>query len=578
MASLSWGLLTHRSVDIYVDNLQYSLYEYDKFTCRIEQNETQIFQDTISFSIDDKGGDSDNFTLYLENPDYLGDNTLSPNCTYVVYMDCYHNGQCYTLNSVEFTTPAINPPSVDDIHPSKYAAVRDQEDYETCVADSLACAMDIFKLNETDVEYENFSTAYIYGSDENDDEGMIFEDAVDLCIDNGSPRWEIHSGTFPDVMWKDEAVYLYKNANDVVIENAKKQRFKKKVNMDFYDCDSVADAIDETGYFMFNFRVPNNFYGIDEGGEVGSDGIIPQPAGGYSGKNHSMALIGLTTINGKRYWEAQNSWGEDWGNGGRCFIPYDWGCGVQSPIDNKRNNGPTSWTYDCYAVYPGTGYASDNPSETEISECALDENENYLVNMSWDNAGIDVEYIILARQKGTERWWVKPIDGDITTTDLSATVEVDSYGTYEFMIIAIKNGYCSRQSNKITLKVVDIFKPAEWEWTSDMSGQIDVIMSPRFNCPVVHPVTAEEWNAFLDHINIVREYVGLEHAGISYASSESEVEDIEGALLTPEYYNEIVDLLLEFGFTSNDLPYIDENTYLSADLFLRLRDVLNAAI
>lgn len=448
MATVNVLSITHRDAHISVDNLPHPRSEYQKFVIRIKQNDVQIFRDTIKF--DD---DYDNFFYSLMNPDYLGNNMFSPDCTYVAYVDCWYDGDYETL-SYEFTTESITEPSCGNISPSVYAAVRDQGDYETCVADSLACAMDIFKLNETDVKYENFSTAYIYGSDESNSEGMLFEEAVDLCIDYGSPRWEIHSGTFPDSMWKDDAVTLFQNANDIVIENATKQCFKKKwVNIDFYDCDSVADAISETGYFMFNFRVPNNFYGIDEGGEVDSDGIIPQPRGGYSRINHSMALIGLTTINGKRYWEAQNSWGEDWGNGGRCFIPYDWGRGVQSPIEDGDNYGATSWTCECYAVYPGAGYTNDNPSETEISECVLDENEDRLVNMSWDNAGTDVEYIILARKKGTERWWVKPIDDNITTTDLSAKVEVNSYGTYEFMVIVIKNGYCSRQSDIITVVV-----------------------------------------------------------------------------------------------------------------------------
>ena len=421
---------SHTNLIFAVTSLSKNANEYDKFVFKIFQNGTQIVQhENANINVM-----ADNFIYEMYTaPDLLGLHWVSPNCTYVACVDCYSAGSIDTSNYIHFTTNSISPPD-DLISPSVYVPIRTQS-YGTCIANSLVYAMEIFRAIKTDVTYEKFSAAYIFGSDGRSNDDMFFGEAVDNVIAYGSPRYEIYSGIFPDEFNKATAVSMFNNADNIVKENADKQRLREKLSVDFYDCESVANCIKSYGYFMFNFRVPNNFDEIDD------SGIVPQPDW-YTGENHSMALIGLTIKNGTKYWIAQNSWGEDWGQGGRCFIPYDWGCGIQAPTVNLSNCTSASWTLECYSVQPGSGYVSGNPSCPYNVKVSQISNERK-VSLFWDiDEAVDY-YMVLGRRFGTNRWYRKAV---VDTTS-EVIVEVDYYDTYEFMVIAFKDDYCSSQSN-----------------------------------------------------------------------------------------------------------------------------------
>lgn len=581
MASFWSRDVTHRSVELCVLGLDGVVADYDKFVYTIEQNNITVYEYTL-YPEDIEDADlTGGIYISFDNPDYLGYNILSPGCEYTAYLDCYKDDELYAIYDTDFTTEEINPPSVSKITPDVYVAVRDQGDYETCVADSLACAMDIFKARETEVYYENFSTAYIYGTDGDDEEGMYNEEAINNCCKYGSPRWEIASGIFPDSMLENEAAELFTalKTDTVIYNHAKNQKFKQKAsscNVDFYDCDGVADAIETNGYFMFNFRIPENFYNVDD------SGIIPQPDE-YSGKNHSMALIGLTTINGKKYWIAQNSWGESWGDNGYCYLPYDWGCGVQSPLyktdsgkESQEFGRPSSWTTDCYAPSPDSGYIDDNPNEVYNIRAELPEGTFKQVRLSWESDTPDCKYFVLARQSGTEAWYIKAV-----TSDTFVDVFVDKYTLYEFMIISNNiSYYCSPQSEIVEVEIVDADTPRRWQWTSPMDEDLEVVMSNTLGCPVVRPITAIEWYKFQQRINEILSYQGRDEYDFYFIpgglSTDEEADITE---FDPDIYNEAVRAIRTLDWiTEDELPYINYDTQLSSEIFIRIRDVLNGCI
>lgn len=336
-----------------------------------------------------------------------------------------------TGGEVEKPAKFYPPTTYGQINPI-YTNIKNQNPYQSCVANSLSTAMSIFRLMESDI-MEDYSVAYIFGSDGRSVENMIFEEAVDLCIQYGSPRWELYRGLFNDSTYKNTAVSLFNNAQSdkIIVNNAYKQRFKRKYRINFYDCDSVAEYIDAHGYFMFNFKIPNNFY------SVGSNGIVPQPDT-YSGENHSIALIGLTKISGNWYWIAQNSWGDTWGKDGRCFIPCDWG------YDSSQY-----WALDSYGIVPGNGFSGDQPSAVYDLVAEQDGNEKQ-VYLSWNSDESNADYVVLARQYGTEQWYRKAI-----TTDTTAIVSVDNFAKYDFMVLTLKDYYCSPQSKIVCVTVID---------------------------------------------------------------------------------------------------------------------------
>ena len=426
--------ITFSGCTIKINGLQEAADLYDKFVYEIYQNNSLVFNCDYIFSSMSK-----NPRLILENDSYLGYNYLSPNCDYEVRVACHHQGIKYPLTPVSFSTPSISPPT-GSIAPSIYVPVRDQGQTGSCVAESLACGMDIFKAKNTGITYEKFSASFIYGSDEDSSGyGMYYEDAVNNCQLYGSPRYEIFTGKMPEQITKREAVAMYHSADSLVRNNATGQKVNGGLNIDFYDCNAVKNCIATYGCFMFTFRVPNNF------DQVNSSGIIPQP-NWWRGDGHMLVLIGLTTIGGKKYWIAQNSWGDWWGDGGRCFIPYDWGCRVQAPTSG--GSSPTSWTTESYSVR-GDYFSGGNPNKP-CNLTAQQMGVEKTASLNWSCSSSADSYVVLARAKYTNRWYRK-----VVVSSKTATVPLDDYNEYEFIIIAMLNNLCSDVSAVVTVNITD---------------------------------------------------------------------------------------------------------------------------
>lgn len=84
--------------------------------------------------------------------------------------------------------------------------------------------------------------------------------------------------------------------------------------------DEVRQAIVKSGPVLGAILVCENFV------NVGGNGIINLPAGKALG-GHAICVVGYDDdmkANGHTgYFEVRNSWGESWGDGGYCWIPYD---------------------------------------------------------------------------------------------------------------------------------------------------------------------------------------------------------------------------------------------------------------
>jgi hypothetical protein len=482
MASVSCVYSTHLEAKFLVSGLQNYACDYDKFVWRVFQSGVEI--ETYTQDRNSELGKYYNFYFVFTNPDYLGNNPFSPGCTYTLYLDCYWGGVCYTLPAVQFTTKSIAAPTVSNIQPQFYPYVKDQGSAGNCVAQSLATAMEIFQYLNTKIA-EHYSVAYIYGSDGSSGSGMDCEEGVKNCKASGSPRWEMVSTAYPDNTAKSAAVSLYNNADTYTTKNASNQKFTDYKNVDFYDTDTVAGYISKYGYFMLNFRIPQNFY------DVGSDGLVPQPDE-YSGENHSIALIGLTAKGGKKHWIAHNSWGTSWGDGGLCYIPYDWGCGVLSPFV-KNTDAVASWTCESYAVW-NTGTFRTNSYTPTITDITQTDNQKS-INVTWNGNSSNDVYLVFARQSGDTNWWKKAA---VSTT--KAVIPVDMYGDYEVMIVGLSSTYrvCSAQSNigYVTIKKENP-RPSDFSWIyAKTSGGY-------FN------LTANEWVAFCDSVITFLSYTGL---------------------------------------------------------------------
>lgn len=529
MASVSVEYSTHLSTQFIVSNLQEYANLYDKFVWHIFQptgngSETK---EIITFTYDwnEELGDYYSFYFTFENPDWLGNNPLSPGCTYVLLLDCYWAGEKYTLPSVTFTTDSISAPS-GSISPKFYPYVKDQGSVGNCVACSLSTAMEIFQYTNTGVE-EHYSVSYLFGSDGRSVDDMYFDEGVDNGKYYGSPRWEMVATHYPDMLTKSNSVSAFNNADTYTTLNAANQKFSGYANVDFYDTSAVKSYISDYGYFMLNFRVPYNFY------DVGSDGIVPQPDE-YAYANHSVALIGLTTKNGKKHWIAQNSWGTSWGDNGRCYIPYDWGCNGTVAPTTGATNAVASWTCECYAVWNTRSLKTNSyvPTITDLTQTSNQKS----INVSWDGSNTNDVYLIFARQYGDSNWYKKA-----TVTETSTIIPVDIYGEYEVMIIGLLNSYrvCSAQSaiGSVTIKEQNP-RPTDFSWTYAKNSGGD------FN------LTENEWIslcdsviAFLNYTENLNTQIGSNDFGLSTSTTyydmvvESKTSAVTGDDFTATAFN-----------------------------------------
>lgn len=107
-------------------------------------------------------------------------------------------------------------------------------------------------------------------------------------------------------------------------------------------------------------------------------------------------------------------------------------------------------------------------------------------------------------------------------------------------------------------------RPANWEWTTDISTTSYVPMDSEG----FHPVTATEWNNFTNRINEFRAYAGYSNYSFTSVS--------KGQAFTPSIYNQAVEAIKGISGYGSYLSTISSGTILTADLFLSLRNELNA--
>lgn len=459
MASVSITNRVHTSVEVKIEDLQYDYTDYDKFVYDFYNNSVLITSITSNSS-----------WVRFVNDDYLGNNYFSPNTSYTVTATAYWDGTGYKVGTVAFITESISPPS-GTISPSIYTTIKNQLDYETCTACCLTSMMELFhskKMGYTS-SYENYSASYFYGCDGKKSEGMVVLDALEHAVSDGSPRWELVESSFyssPQVT-KSQAKDLYSNANTFAVENAKKQCIDGFDNIDFYDCDAVASAIQENGCFVFSFHIPNNMYSIP------SSGVVPQPSGGWSGNNHSLLLIGLTKINNKAHWIGINSWGTSWGNNGLCYIPYDWGCAVASPVFDDVDNATTSWTIDCYAPYDNNIYTT-HPNPPVITSAKISSDKTK-ATLTLRKPSSTATIFVYARPLYSINWYPKGPNGSVDYGVPSLDNDDPSEGTveitltssdtdFEFCAFAMKDWMLSQRSEIVqSASSLDV---ALWTWTN----------------------------------------------------------------------------------------------------------------
>lgn len=208
---------------------------------------------------------------------------------------------------------AITPPIVDQRPHS--GPIYDQGQVGSCTGNGWSFMHKYTMVKEKQLHVFRPSRLQIY-YDERVLEGTEHYDSGAQIRDGAKVLAKI--GTCPEYMWPyDESKALVKPDARCYVEARKHQALTywrvPQTEVDLEAC--LAD-----GYpVIFGFTVYESF----ESGVVAASGMVPMPrkrepvVGG-----HCVVLVGYDKA--RRLFYVRNSWGENWGDNGYCYMPYEY--------------------------------------------------------------------------------------------------------------------------------------------------------------------------------------------------------------------------------------------------------------
>ena len=223
-------------------------------------------------------------------------------------------------------TVAKLPPRVD--LRQHMTAVENQGDTNSCVANAVAGAYEyLAKRHLGDGAYDvsrmfiYYNARYIEDA-ENEDEGTAIGDALEGLKTYGACAEE--TWPFDEELVNDEPEEgAYDEAKNFLVEDMAQVPV---------DLDAWRQALAEGNPIVFGISLYESFDAHRQ------KGLVPMPspteAARESHDGHAMLCVGYSDPD--KLFIVRNSWGDDWGDDGYCYIPYAY-------LTNKKYNDGDSW-------------------------------------------------------------------------------------------------------------------------------------------------------------------------------------------------------------------------------------------
>lgn len=261
-------------------------------------------------------------------------------------------------------------PSKVDLRP-KMTTIEYQGQTNSCVANAVAGAYEYLALQHLDEPYD-VSRLFIYynarlvSSDEIEDSGSYIQDAIESLKEYGACSEET---------WQFDEDYVNEEPSEEAYEEAA-NFLLESVELVPVELHAWKHALAEGNPIIFGISLYASF------DKHKKRGFVPMPTkneserGSHAG--HAMLCVGYSDKD--KVFIVRNSWGEDWGENGYCYIPYDY-------LINKKYNDGDCWIIkqlDNFEIDEETWAEDDEYDtiledlETEISNLTDEEYEDLL--------------------------------------------------------------------------------------------------------------------------------------------------------------------------------------------------------
>ena len=220
------------------------------------------------------------------------------------------------------------PPKVDM---RKYMTkIEDQGETSSCVANAIAGSYEYWVRRDTKQEYD-VSRLFVYynarwrNGDQNEDSGSVIQLAM-----QGLKEF----GACSENRWPFQKPLLLEKPNRDAYQEAAQTKIKE-MNQVPNDLTAWKQAL-ASGYpVVFGILL---FESFDQANQRG--GVVPMPspeeAGRESHGGHAMTAVGYSDR--EQVFIVRNSWGDQWGDNGYCYMPYNY-------VINDKFNGGDSWVF-----------------------------------------------------------------------------------------------------------------------------------------------------------------------------------------------------------------------------------------
>jgi C1A family cysteine protease len=204
-------------------------------------------------------------------------------------------------------------PETVDLRP-KMSPICDQGNLGACTAHAIVSGLREYWELQTTPELIRLSRLYLYWH-ERAMEGTIYEDAGAMLRDGMKVLYKF--GVPAETDYPYDITHFTNKPTKVAETVAAKYKITEYHRIP--DLQTLKVALAEGYPVAMGMSVYDSF----ESDLVARTGVVPLPD--VEAENclggHAVCIVGYTTLNGKEVLIVRNSWGENWGDHGYCYIP-----------------------------------------------------------------------------------------------------------------------------------------------------------------------------------------------------------------------------------------------------------------